>query len=81
MKQFQNLFSCNLVLFLFMIFNGIYAGDIIGQPLFADVDTGIYPYTFVGVWYCDAKWINSHIRGSKQGVTNLSHAEMMFVRL
>ena len=30
MKQFQNLFSYNLVLFLFMIFNGIYAVDIIG---------------------------------------------------
>ena len=62
---------------------------IIRSPLFADTDTGIYPqgasqyharpkvYVFLR---CQV-WINSRIHGGKQGVTNLSHAQTMLVKV
>ena len=57
---------------------------IISYHLFADADTGIYPHA-ASQYHLRPKakrgiaWIYSRIRGSKQRVTNPSHAQTMFV--
>ena len=61
--------------------------DIISYPLFADADTGIYPHA-ASQYHARPKAKRGiamlsvdkfRIRGSKQGVTNLSHAQTVFV--
>ena len=61
--------------------------DIISYPLFADADTGIYPHAAsqYHAWPKAKRGIamlsvdKFRIRVSKQGVTNLSHAQTIFM--